>query len=576
MKRTTRKVNVVLPLLFPVILILYISCNKGFDRVVEQREYIDTTSAVAQSPHVLFILTDGARGTAIRDAEPPHIMDLTTHAIYCWNVVTDTSTDDASTWADLLTAVHSDKHEVAFGQANNLANYPVFFRYIKDRNMDFRILTFSASNALKGLISGVDDNQSFNGDDAATQAAALKAMTEDSADMLVVQFNGVDTVGARYGYGLAVPEYKAAIMQTDTYIGELVSAMKARETYKNENWLVVVASNHGGPFIIPPTEDDHTILSNPIANGFILFANPSFKPNFIDKPYTGNRYIGKAVEFNGVDASAVYATVADDDHDYDFSDTVDFTIEMKIKVMPGPNGDYSYGFPSFFSKRAHFDEGVTGFAMFLEQRFWQINFGQAGQGNTQVAGGDVSDGTWHDIAAVVLNRDGKRFARTYTDGNYNREVEITGKGNINTDAPLTMGFIPGSINTPADLFISDVKIWRKALSDETIGQYACEPGLAADHPATDRLIGYWSGLDGTGDVIQDKATLQHDFVLHGPFQWLDFNDLVCPPPAGDLAKEMPQPVDVPTQILNWLEVPVSPDWDLDGRVWTADYVGLEQ
>ncbi len=580
MKRYRMKFGPGFLLCLSLMLGILISCNKGFDRIVEQREYNDTTSAVAKSPHVLYIIVDGARGTAVRDAKPPHIMALTTHAIYCWNSVTDTLTKDKTTWADLLTAVHKDKHEVlGNGPAdNNLKNYPIFFKYVKDRDSDFRILSFSSSDSLGRMIAYADVNKSFNNNDAATQEAALNAVKTDSATLMLVQYNSVDSAGTQYGYGLSVPEYKNAILNVDSYIGQLIAALKSRKSYKNESWMIVVTSNHGGPFKIPATEDDHTILSNPRVNSFIIFSNPSFSPSFIDKPYTGNRYIGKSVEFQGADAAAVYATVPDDDGDYNFGATVEFTIEMKIKITRGDDGEYHNisDYPSLFSKRNSFNRDVTGWTFYLHDKHWAFLAEQVG-GFTEAVGPDILDGTWHDIAVVVENRDNKRYARIYTDGNYNKEADITGRGNLNSDAPLTLGYLAGIGAGHLDnVYVSDLKIWRAALDDETIGQYACEPGLADDHPFNDKLIGYWPSLDGSGNVIKDHGTLQHDFILGGPFRWDDFNDLVCPPPASNLAKQMPQPVDVATQILNWLRVPVNPRWSLDGRVWTTEYEDVKE
>jgi hypothetical protein len=577
-----KKRKIVLRLLIPLLLITgvvtWVSCNKGFDRVISQKNYQDTTSAVAQNPHVLYIVVDGARGQSVRDAQPPNIMGLTNNAIYCWNDVTDVSASKLTSWADLLTGVHQDKHQVLSGDisTSDLKDYPVFFSYIKKRDSSFRITAFSASDSIKQMLGSADMNETFSGDDEATSKAALNELNTDSSRLVFVEFSSVDQAGAKYGYDVSVPQYKSAILTVDGYIGELLGAIRKHKNYENEDWMVVITSNRGGSFQIPPEQDDHTILSDPSLNSFVIFYSPRYQTSFIDKPYTGNRYQGSSVELSGLDASAVNAIIPDDHGDYNFGDSIEFTIEMKVKVMPGPNGDYHYTYPSILAKRKSFDPGQPGWCIFLEQQFWQINFGQAGQGNTQVAGVNISDGTWHDIAVVVENRSGHRYARTYTDGNFNKEVDITGKGDINTDAPLTMGFLPGSVNTPADVNITGLKIWKAALDDATIGQFACETTLPGNHPYNDYLLGYWPCTDGQGGVFKDNGSLQHDFVLQGAYQWQSFNDLVCAPPSSNLSILMPQPVDIVRQILNWLQIAADPKWNLDGRVWTTNYVGINQ
>ncbi|HEY9258424.1 alkaline phosphatase family protein, partial [Chitinophaga sp.] len=235
------------------------ACNKGFDRVLAPKDFTDTTSASVKKPKVLMVIIDGARGQSVRDANAPNITALTDHAIFSWNSITDTQIADYTTWADLLTGVHKEKHNIDGNtlDGNNLNNFPMFFKYIKERAPQTRISTFSSSNDLGNLVTNADVNKVFADDDAATTTAALGELAADSTGLVMVQYNEVDVNGAQYGYDLSVPQYRAAILQTDDYIGQLLTAVKARKTYAGENWMIVVASNHGGNYAILPTEDDH-------------------------------------------------------------------------------------------------------------------------------------------------------------------------------------------------------------------------------------------------------------------------------------------------------------------------------
>lgn len=557
---------------------IWLACNRGFDRLLPKRDYTDTTSAIARNPKVLYIVIDGARGESVRDANPPNIMNLTQHAVYCWNGITDTLTLNTTSWADLLTGVRKEKHGVVSRNvdSSNLSTYPVFFQYIKERKpAGFQIASFCSNDTLgQQLITKTnsDINEVFNGNDEDVKNAVIKELGVDSAGLVFCEFSGVDQAGAQYGYDVSIPQYKAAILQVDNYIGAMMDALKKRKNYNTEQWMVVVTSDHGGPFPIDPTKDDHTIFSNPRVNNFTIFYAPGSQPSFIDKPFTGERYIGKGVELYGDPNNGNYAnaTITGNNSVFNFGSDGEFTIEMKVKVNPGPGtyGAYYYYYPSILAKRASFNSGVVGWCIFLEQNFWQINFGQAGQGNTQVKGSVISDGNWHDIAVVVVNRNGKRYARTYTDGNFNHEVEITGKGNINSPAPLTMGYLPGSIYVPADVFITDLKIWATALDDATISQYACNTTLSSDNPFNDYLLGYWPCTDGSGGYFVDQGSLGNNFQINGSYSWNNFNDLICAPPASNLASLVIEPVDVARQIMNWLQIVIDPNWEIGGRLWT--------
>ncbi|SEW52979.1 alkaline phosphatase family protein [Chitinophaga arvensicola] len=559
------------------------ACNKGFDRTLTPGDYTDTTRAIVKNPKVLFVIMDGARGVSVRDANTPNISALTDHAVFSWNSITDTDIGDLTGWADLLTGVHKAKHSIENNSMdnNNLNNFPVFFKRIKERAPGIRVAAFSSSDALgNNLTAGADVNKTFADNDEAATTAAVTELAQDSAGLVMVQYNGVDASGAQYGYDLSVPQYRAAIFQTDDYIGKLLTALKARKSYASENWMIVVTSSHGGAWTIPPTEDDHTILSNPKINGFTIFSTPVYLPSFIDKPYTGNRYMGKGVHLYGKDASAVFASINDVNRNYDIRDGGGLTIEMKIKVQPGANGDYTYANTAVLSKRATLDDGDPGWAVVLNQKGWRLNIGQNAPGRTAnmiVDGADISDGNWHDIAAsFVYDTSAKTMhVRTFTDGKFNKDLDITGSGNLNNTAPLLLGYLPYAGSYPApDVYVTELKVWTSAATDQNIADYACETSMSASHPLKKAIAGYWTGTDGQGAVLKDKSDNLSDFSLKGPYGWFNFNDLICPASPDNIAGLMPQPVDVSRQILDWLQVSADLRWNLDGRVWTTRYVSM--
>lgn len=560
------------------IAVVFFSCNKGFDRLLDNNNYEDTTGAVAKIPKVLFLVVDGARGEAVRKAQAPALQMMSDHAIYSWNSISDTLYRDATAWADLLTGVRKEKHGIT--STNWQSAFPVFFKYIKTRMPAFRIAAFSAADSLgKMLITDADVNSTFGNDDAAVAAALLEELKVDTAGLIFGQFGEVAAAGRAYGYDATVPEYKAAILQVDTYIGNILNALKQRTNYAKEDWLVVVTSGNGGPFTLDPADDDATILSNTKTNTFTFFYSPRYAPSFIDRPYTGNRYSGKSVRLYGnTPESAVYATIDSGKSDYYLSNTTEATVELKIKKNKTSYGDYSYTYPSVIGNNMSLDWwNNTGWAISLEANAWGLHFGQTGAGFNMATGGSIADGRWHDIAAVFVNRDNKRFLRLFTDGRFNTEAEITNYGGFITDAPLTLGFMPGNVtdnNRWLNAYITEVKFWKAALPDSVISKYVCVPELPSSHPYKDYLVGYWPCKDGFGGVFKDESEWNHDFQIHGTYQWDDFSDLMCPASAGNLAELVPQPVDVTRQILNWLQIAADTKWELDGRVWVTSYVTI--
>lgn len=560
------------------------ACNKGTDNTPVKKDYNDITGVTVKQPKILFLVVDGARGEAVRDVAAPQLNAMADSAIYCWNSISDTISLDASGWADLLTGVHKEKHGVISSDfsGNHLSQYPIFFKYVKDRNPAFRIAAFSATDALgKQLITNADVNKTFAGNDDAVQQALLEELKTDTAGVVFGQFSQVAAAGAAHGYESNTPEYKAAILNVDAYIANLLTALRTRKNYSKESWLVVVTSNRGGAIAADPSKDDGTILSNGKVNTFTIFYSPRYRPNFIDRPFTGNRYTGKVVRLHGGDAaSATYATIDSGKADYNLGDTSDATIELKLKKNKSASGDYSFTWPSIIGNNQSMDWWHnTGWNMSLEQNNWGVHFGQNNaviNKNNMITGGNIGDGKWHDLAAVFYRRDGRRWLRLLTDGQYNGEIDITDYGSFNTDAPLTLGFMPGNVsdNRWLDANVTEVKFFKAALPDDVIRNYLCAETLPVSHPYYDYLAGYWSCKDGFGGVFQDASGLKHDFVIHGSYSWDDFNDLMCPTSNTNLSQLVPQPVDVVRQVLSWLQIPADTRWNLDGRVWITPYTSI--
>ena len=59
-------------------------------------------------------------------------------------------------------------------------------------------------------------------------------------------FEGVDVAGHNYGFDPTVTEYLAEIEPIDYYVGMLMHAMQKRPTYREERWLTILTSDHGG------------------------------------------------------------------------------------------------------------------------------------------------------------------------------------------------------------------------------------------------------------------------------------------------------------------------------------------
>jgi len=608
-------------LCFWMVAILGSSCQSEFDKVAPL-VINDTTFNNPKARKVLVLVVDGLRGVALKEAGPPNMTSLLKKSTYSYYSVSDEGYDEATTWADLFTGVSKAKHEVTSATlGNNKLNlYPVVFQRIKEVNANVRIATFSYSSAFTDNFTSsasVDSRVTYNSD-TEIQNAVLKELADDNAGVVVGMYKNVNTAGSTNTYESSNQQYKNAILQFDTYVGQAMEALKNRKNYSKENWMVIITSSRGGA--AASVVNDNTIFSNPKANTFTIFYNDKYQSKLIDKPFTGNVYDGNFVRFyssTGVaseaalQSGAIRAELRFDDalksssvNPLNFGSKGDFTIELKVRKNKNTIGTfakenigtYTFQWPSFFGRKITRlnNTGGTGWCLSIEKLTWRFSLARgatpAGTNEIGVNADDkkviIADGNWHALAVVIRTEGTKRFVSLYTDGVFNTKAEIpeTLWPLIDTyNAPYTIGYIPDENKDPFDGNVSDIRIWRKALSDETIKQFSCDTYVSSSHPDYSYLASYWPCRDGAGGRFKNEILTEngnYDFkVLKGGTPlvkgtelgnstvWEKSNYIVCPISLPDISATVPGAEDITAQILSWLSIPIKENWNLDGKVF---------
>ncbi|NRF37987.1 DUF4983 domain-containing protein [Pedobacter foliorum] len=592
------------------LLVFASSCNKDFDKVVPDSP--DNSGNVTYKvPKVLYLIVDGARGSSVRDAGTTTLRGLIDSAVYTWAGLSDnTNYTEATNWSDMLTGVKKEKHNVLTEDfaGNKLSEYPVIFERIKSLRPNFRIASFASSDVFKAkLTGGADVSESFAGNDDALTSRLVDFVKSDTASLILGQFGGVEAAGKAAGFDNKFAPYKAAINKFDSQVGDIYAAIKSRPNYKNENWLIIVTSNKGGNYVLPPAEDDKTIFSNANVNTFTIIYNNKYNPTFIPRPFLGNPISGNAVRFKGDPDKTVATLSGAASNEFNFGAS-DFTVSVKVKKGKTKNtskGDYWYQWPSILGKRDRAGwggdnaPGNPGWDICLFYNGWRF-FSAGGSdfnNGIEVGGLDFSGEIWHDLTFVIERKaDGSRYLRMYTDGvkgvtndpggagTYDGpkgtrtspvavDVKLRGEPNFNNNAPLRLGYAPGEMDGDygnINLNMAEFKIWKVALSEKVIKQFACDPTMDSSHPNYDQLAGYWPLNEGAGNILADKGPFEAPFTLSGTYSWEKFSDLICTPSNTNLGVLVPKNSDVPTQILSWFNIPRQETWGLDGRVWIAN------
>ncbi|WP_228414218.1 alkaline phosphatase family protein [Chryseobacterium sp. CH21] len=353
----------------------------------------------AQTKKVLFIGIDGCRADVMMSTSTPNIQNLISQSIYSIDGLCAATTWSGNGWSTMLTGVWHTKHNVQDNNftSPNYVNYPDFLTRAETYNPNLRTISLAHWSPINDKIINTADVKSNLATDLAVKNAAVNALQSDNPDILFVDFDDVDHAGHSYGFASTVPQYVSSIQTTDSYIGEIVTAMKNRPSYNNEDWLVVLTTDHGA------IESSHGGGNLTERNIFTVYSNPGFTPQQISKTVLESNKTFNQLNF----PAGTYAKPANQTP-FNFGANQDFTIEFWVK----PNASYSSD-PVMISNKNWANGKNKGFVFsgYSGQTF-KMNIGD-GTNRIDLVGGKVETNKWKHIAAS-FDRDG--LVTLYEDG----------------------------------------------------------------------------------------------------------------------------------------------------------------
>ena len=239
------------------------------------------TSVVAQpqvaTPKVVFVLVDGIAADTVEVVNTPYLDAIAGENGYARAFVggepgtdTESPTVSAVSYNSLLTGTWSNKNNV-WSNAIEAPNYDYWdiFRIAKHHDPALRTAIFStwtdnrtkligdgladAGGAkLDHVVDGFDlDTDRFPVDelslyirdiDIVVADAAAEFIASDGPDLSWVYLQYTDDVAHLYGDS---PEMSAAVEFMDQQIGKIWAAVERRQQSRDEDWLVLVTTDHG-------------------------------------------------------------------------------------------------------------------------------------------------------------------------------------------------------------------------------------------------------------------------------------------------------------------------------------------
>lgn len=235
------------------------------------------SDSLGSTPKAIFIIVDGIPADVLESVPTPSIDEIAAVGGYGRAFVggevggpTESPTVSAVGYNSLLTGTWANKHNVYTNAIENPDyRYWDIFRMVKHHDPSLQTALFSTweDNRTKLIGEGLpeaggskldyyfdgfeNDEQRFPHDEERQYIKAIDALVADEAaryvqevgpDLSWVYLEYTDDVGHLFGDG---PEMEAAVTWMDGVVGKIWGAVQSRQRAQDEDWLIVVTTDHG-------------------------------------------------------------------------------------------------------------------------------------------------------------------------------------------------------------------------------------------------------------------------------------------------------------------------------------------
>lgn len=216
-------------------------------------------SQAPSTPKVLLIGLDGVRVDILAQAHTPNIDALAESGLFSDEAWTGEETVSGPGWSSMVIGVWADKHGVHNNDFRNnvYAEYPDFLTRMEQVDSTFNTFAVLDWPPLGEPVDGgplfsdaIDIKINFDGEkmgydvtDSLSVLAAIDHLTNSDPDAAFVYLGYIDIVG--HDTSSLDPRYLASIEAADVQVGQLLTAVRARATYANEDWLILMSTDHG-------------------------------------------------------------------------------------------------------------------------------------------------------------------------------------------------------------------------------------------------------------------------------------------------------------------------------------------
>lgn len=210
-----------------------------------------STAFASQPRKVLVIGIDGCRSDALQTANTPNLDALLAQSFRTFESWHLDITVSGPSWSSIMTGVYHQKHGVTNNSysGSNYNQYPYFATRAKEHKPNLYCVQVSEWAPMSDDVynDGWDLKIKVpDGQGTPTEAAAVTQLQNPNLDLLFVYFDAVDLAGHASGFNPNNPAYISAIENVDGHVGGVLNALYSRPNFANEDWLILLTTDHGG------------------------------------------------------------------------------------------------------------------------------------------------------------------------------------------------------------------------------------------------------------------------------------------------------------------------------------------
>lgn len=210
-----------------------------------------------KAEHVVFIGLDGWGAYSLPKADMPNVKKLMSEGAYTLKKRSSLPSSSAINWASMFMGAGPELHgytqwgsktpELPSRELNQHGIFPTIFQLLRDNQPKAEIGCLYEWDGIKYLVDSLSldfnyhvPNSQKTPQDLCQQA--VKYIKEKQPNLVAICFDNPDHVGHADGHD--TPAYYTKLKELDTYVGQIVQAVK--DAGMIENTIFILTSDHGG------------------------------------------------------------------------------------------------------------------------------------------------------------------------------------------------------------------------------------------------------------------------------------------------------------------------------------------